>query len=65
MINVLLKMRLIQKKIWCWLNHTSKYCHLNLSSKSIINFTAFNLTDDETKKFVEMFNNLDENGDGL
>ena len=45
--------------------HASKYCHLNLLQKSIINFTAFHLTDDETKKFVEMFNSLDENGDGV
>lgn len=45
--------------------HIQKYSNLNLVQKSIINFTAFHLTADETKEFVEMFKSLDENSDGV
>ena len=31
----------------------------------MINFTAFRLTEGETRKFVEMFKSLDENSDGV
>ena len=41
------------------------YSHLNLMQKSVINFTAFHLNEEETKKFVEMFKSLDENNDGV
>ena len=41
------------------------YTKLNLVQKSIINFTAFHLTANETKQFVEMFKSLDENSDGV
>ena len=47
-----------------WL-HVQRYSKLNLMQKSIINFTAFHLNEDETKKFVEMFKSLDENNDGV
>ena len=33
--------------------------------KSVINFTAFHLNDEETKKFVEIFKSIDENNDGV
>ena len=33
--------------------------------KSVINFTAFRLTEDETREFVEIFKSLDENSDGV
>lgn len=46
-------------------SHIDKYTKLNLMQKSIINFTAFRLTEDETRKFVEMFKSLDENSDGV
>ena len=46
-------------------NHVKDYSHLNLLQKSVINFTAFHLNEDETKKFVEMFKSLDENNDGV
>jgi calcium-dependent protein kinase len=42
-----------------------KYSQLNLMQKSVINFTAFKLTEDETRQFVEVFNSLDENCDGV
>ena len=42
-----------------------KYSQLNLMQKSVINFTAFKLTEDETRKFVEVFKSLDENSDGV
>ena len=32
--------------------------------KSVINFTAFRLTEDETRNFVEIFKSLDTNSDG-
>ena len=47
-----------------WL-HVQRYSKLNLMQKSIINFTAFHLNEDETRKFVEMFKSLDENNDGV
>ena len=47
-----------------WL-HVKKYSQLNLMQKSVINFTAFHLNEDETRKFVEMFKSLDENNDGV
>ena len=47
-----------------WL-HVQKYSKLNLMQKSIINFTAFHLNEEETRKFVEMFKSLDENNDGV
>lgn len=46
-------------------DHIKKYSQLNLVQKSIINFTAFHLTEKETKEFVEIFKNLDENSDGV
>ena len=42
-----------------------KYSQLNLMQKSVINFTAFKLTEDETRQFVEVFKSLDENSDGV
>jgi calcium-dependent protein kinase len=45
--------------------HIRKYSQLNLMQKCVINFTAFHLTEDETRQFVEMFNSLDENNDGV
>ena len=45
--------------------HIKKYSQLNLMQKCVINFTAFHLTEDETRQFVEMFNSLDENNDGV
>ena len=45
--------------------HIKKYSQLNLLQKSVINFTAFRLTEGETRKFVEMFKSLDENSDGV
>ena len=42
-----------------------KYSQLNLMQKSVINFTAFKLTEDETRQFVEVFKSLDENCDGV
>ena len=33
--------------------------------KCVINFTAFRLTEDETRKFVDMFKSIDENSDGV
>lgn len=47
-----------------WL-HVKKYSRLNLVQKSIINFTAFRLTEEDTRQFVEMFKSLDENSDGV
>ena len=46
-------------------NHIKKYSGLNLMQKSVINFTAFRLTEDETRQFVEVFKSLDENSDGV
>jgi calcium-dependent protein kinase len=46
-------------------NHAKKYSKLNLLQKSVINFTAFHLNEEETAKFVEMFKSLDENNDGV
>lgn len=46
-------------------NHIKKYSGLNLMQKSVINFTAFRLTEDETRSFVEIFKSLDENSDGV
>ena len=45
--------------------HVQEYTKLNLVQKSIINFTAFHLTSNETKQFVETFKSLDENSDGV
>ena len=45
--------------------HIRKYTQLNLMQKCVINFTAFRLTESETRKFVEMFKSLDENSDGV
>ena len=45
--------------------HIKRYSQLNLMQKCIINFTAFRLTESETRKFVEMFKSLDENSDGV
>ena len=45
-------------------NHIKKYSRLNLMQKSVINFTAFRLTEDETRNFVEIFKSLDTNSDG-
>ena len=45
--------------------HIKKYSSLNLMQKSVINFTAFRLTEDETRQFVEIFKSLDENSDGV
>ena len=45
--------------------HIRKYSQLNLMQKCVINFTAFHLTEDETRQFVEMFHSLDENNDGV
>lgn len=45
--------------------HIKKYTQLNLIQKCVINFTAFHLSEDETRKFVEMFKSLDENSDGV
>jgi len=45
--------------------HAQKYSQLNLLQKSVINFTAFHLNEEETSKFVEMFKSLDENNDGV
>ena len=33
--------------------------------KSVINFMAFRLTEDETRQFVNVFKSLDENSDGV
>ena len=41
-----------------------QYSKLNLMQKSVINFTAFRLTEDETRNFVEIFKSLDANSDG-
>jgi calcium-dependent protein kinase len=46
-------------------NHIRDYSHLNLMQKSVINFTAFHLNEEDTMKFVEMFKSLDENNDGV
>ena len=46
-------------------NHVKDYSHLNLLQKSVINFTAFHLNEEDTMKFVEMFKSLDENNDGV
>ena len=46
-------------------NHIQKYSGLNLMQKSVINFTAFRLTEDETRQFVDVFKSLDENSDGV
>ena len=46
-------------------NHIKKYSGLNLMQKSVINFTAFRLTEDETRQFVTVFKSLDENSDGV
>ena len=45
--------------------HIKRYSQLNLMQKCIINFTAFRLTESETRKFVEMFKSLDENSYGV
>ncbi len=45
--------------------HIKKYSKLNLMQKCVINFTAFRLTEDETRKFVDMFKSIDENSDGV
>ena len=45
--------------------HVKKYSQLNLMQKCVINFTAFRLTEEETRKFVEMFKSIDENSDGV
>ena len=46
-------------------NHVKDYSRLNLMQKSVINFTAFHLNEEDTMKFVEMFKSLDENNDGV
>ena len=45
--------------------HIRDYSNLNLMQKSVINFTAFHLNEEDTMKFVEMFKSLDENNDGV
>ena len=45
--------------------HVQEYTKLNLVQKSIINFTAFHLTANEAKQFVEVFKSLDSNSDGV
>ena len=42
-----------------------KYCKLNLVQKSIINFSAFHLSSNETEEFVKLFKNIDKNNDGV
>lgn len=46
-------------------NQINKYTKLNLMQKSVVNFTAFRLTDNETRKFVAQFKSLDSNSDGV
>ena len=46
-------------------SHVERYAKLNLVQKSIINFTAFHLNEDDTKELIEVFKALDENSDGV
>ena len=42
-----------------------KYSKLNLVQKSVINYRAFHMSENEVKEFVEMFKLIDENSDGV
>ena len=42
-----------------------KYSKLNLVQKSVINYRAFHMTENEVKEYVEMFKLIDENSDGV
>lgn len=46
-------------------NQINKYTTLNLMEKSVINFTAFRLTENETRTFADQFKSLDVNSDGV
>ena len=42
-----------------------KYSKLNLVQKSVINYRAFHMTENEANEYVEMFKEIDENSDGV
>ena len=46
-------------------NSVNRYSKLNLLQKSILNFTAFHLTEENTKKINQMFKDLDKDSDGV
>ena len=46
-------------------SHAERYSRLNLVQKSVINFVAFHLTEEQTKAIIDMFKALDENSDGV